>query len=103
MIVEMSDRERRQFELMQQRIDALRRGESPVGPVIADLEALVGALEETPGEWRDSFVEQWSVLETAYAVALDQQQPLPTAADHDVAAALDALDALIAERTAKHA
>ena len=45
MIVEMSDRERRQLELMQQRIDALRSGESPVGPVIADLEALVGELE----------------------------------------------------------
>jgi hypothetical protein len=73
----------------------------PIGPVIADLAGLVDALDETPQEWTDSFVEEWSVLETAYAVALDRQQPMPTAGDHGVAAALVALGALIAERTAK--
>jgi hypothetical protein len=96
----MSDREQRQYALMQQRIDSFRDGQLPIGPVIADLEGLVDALDETPQEWKDSFVEEWSVLEIAYAVALDRQQPMPTAGDHEVAAALDALEALIAERTA---
>jgi hypothetical protein len=95
----VSDREQRQFALMQQRIDGFRDGELSIGPVIADLEGLVHALEETPQEWKASFVEEWSVLEISYAVALDRHQPLPTARDHDIAAALDALDALIAERT----
>jgi hypothetical protein len=84
---------------MQQRIDGFRDGELSIGPVIADLEGLVHALEETPQEWKASFVEEWSVLEISNAVALDRHQPLPTARDHDIAAALDALDALIAERT----
>ena len=85
---------------MRQRIDRFRHGRLPIGPVTADLRGLVDALDETPQKWKDSFVEERSVLEIAYAVALDRQQPSPTARDHDVAAALDALEAPIAERTA---
>jgi hypothetical protein len=98
MTIGESDREQRQYALMKQTLDGFRDGRA-IGPVIADLEGLVHALEMTPQEWTDSFIEQWSVLEIAYAVALDRQQPLPTAADHDIAAALHALDALIAQRT----
>ncbi len=98
----MNDREQRQYALMKETIDAFRRGRS-IGPVIADLESLVDALETTPQEWTNSFIEEWSVLEIAYAVALDRRQPLPTAGDHDIAAALDALDALIAQRAGDHA
>jgi hypothetical protein len=60
---------------------------------------LVHALEATPQEWTD-FIEEWSVLEIAYAVALDGRQPLPTAGDHDIAAALDAL---VAQRVGNRA
>lgn len=98
----MGDREQRQYDLMRETIDAFRAGRS-VGPVIADLEGLVNALEETPQEWKDSFVEEWSVLEIAYATALDRQQPLPTARNHDIAAALEALEALIGERLGSRA
>ena len=94
----MSDREQRQLALMQQRIDGFRAGRLSIGRVIADLEGLVSALEETTREWKHSFIEQWGVLETAYAVALDRQERLPDAGDSDIAAALDGLDALIAER-----
>ncbi len=94
---EASDRELRQYALMKETIDGFRRGRS-IGPVISDLEGLVHALGATPQEWTDSFIEEWSALEIAYAVALDRQQPLPTAGDHDIAAALDALDALITQR-----
>ena len=83
---------------MKETIDGFRRGRS-IGPVIADLEGLVHALEETPQDWKNLFLEQWGVLEIGYAVALDRQQPLPTARDDDIATALDEMDALIAERT----
>jgi hypothetical protein len=78
MMLGMSDREQRQNELMQQRIDSFRDGRLPMGPVIADLGGLVDALDETPQECKDSFIEAWNVLEIAYAVGLDRQQPLPT-------------------------
>ena len=93
-----SDREQRQYALMRETLDGFRRGRS-IGPVIADLEGLLHALEETPQDWKDLFLEQWGVLEIGYAVALDRQQPLPTALDHDIATALDGMDTLIAERT----
>jgi len=102
MMVGISDREQRQYALMQQRIEGFRDGRLSIGTVIADLEGLVSALE-APQEWKDSFIEEWSVLEIAYALALDRQQPLPTAGDHDIAAALDALELLIAERTGNRA
>ena len=92
--MDVSDREQRQYALMKATIDGFRGGRD-IGSVIAVLEALVNALEETPREWKDSFVEEWSVLAIAYAVALDRRQSLPTAGDHDIAAALDSLAALI--------
>ena len=91
----MSDREQRQFPLMQQRIEGFRDGRLSIGTVIGDLEGLASALDETSQEWKDPFIAEWSVLEVAYAVALDRQQPVPTAGDHDVAAALDALELLM--------
>lgn len=95
---EVLDRNQRQYALMQQRIDNFRHGRLSIGPVIADLEGLVHALEDTPQDWKDLFIEEWSVLEVAYAVALDRNQRLPDARDSDIAAALNALDALIRER-----
>ena len=59
MMVCMSDRELRQYALMQQRIDGFRDGQLSIGPVIADLEGLVSALDETRQEWKDSFIEVW--------------------------------------------
>jgi hypothetical protein len=67
--------------LVRQRIDSFRHGRLPIGPVTADLRGLADALDETPQKWKDSFVEERSVLEIAYAVALDRQQPSPTARD----------------------
>ena len=61
---------------------------------------LVHALEATPEDWTASLIEEWSVLEIAYAVALSRQEPLPTAGDHDIAAALDAL---VAQRVGNRA
>ena len=86
---------------------ALRQGTAPVHPHAAEHRRLPErpvidrAGQCRPGRsgeraidaagMRDLFSEEWSVLEVAYAVALDRQQPLPKAGDHDIAAARDAL------------
>ena len=94
----MSERERRQYALMRQRVQDLRAGRRCIGAVVGDLEALVWQLQETPQDWRDRFIEAWSVLEIDYAVALDRGTRMPTAEDGDIAQALDDLDALLDER-----
>ncbi|HEY7859091.1 MAG TPA: hypothetical protein VIC82_11395 [Candidatus Nanopelagicales bacterium] len=81
---------------MRASVAGFRLGDRSIGPTITDLEGLLNALEHAPADWKDRFIEEWSVLEVGYAVALDRQQPLPTAAnDYEVRVALDALDALI--------
>ena len=95
---EVSEREQRQYALVRRRVADLRSGRRSIGVVIGDLEGLVWALEETPEDRRDRYIEAWSGLEIAYAMALDQGAPLPTAQDVDIAQALDDLDALLDER-----
>ncbi|MEP7370492.1 MAG: hypothetical protein ABI662_12605 [Dermatophilaceae bacterium] len=92
------DREEHQYALMGERIDQFRAGEISIAPAIADLEGLLNALEHAADDWRDAFIEEWSVLEVAYAVALDSLEPLPTAADHDIADALSSLERHISQR-----
>ncbi len=84
---------------MWQRLEAFPGGRLAIGPVIAGLEGLVHALEETPQDWKDQVMEEWAVLEIAYAVALDRRTPWPDAHDRDVASALDAMKALLRVRT----
>ena len=93
------DREARQLALMRDRIASFRAGTSSIGSTIADLEGLVNALTIAPESWRDRFVEEWSVLEIAYAVALDRGSSLPTASsDTQIREALGAMDGLLDER-----
>jgi hypothetical protein len=97
---ESAARDERQYALMRDRVAALRSGELYMGKGISDLEGLLHALDQAPEDWKDRFVEEWSVLEIAYAVALDRQQPIPTSAsDHEVREALDAFDGLIDEQS----
>jgi hypothetical protein len=99
---EDAEREKRQLVLMRERVATFRSGASSLGQTIADLEGLVNALSLAPEDWRDRVIEQWSVLEIAYAVALDRQTPLPTAAtDYGIREALDSLDRLVDERDPK--
>jgi hypothetical protein len=90
------ERKARQLALMRERVKQFRAGGIGIGPTIAGLEALLNEMEDAPVEWHDAFLEQWEVLETAYAVALDAQTPLPTASDWDIAEALTNMDELIA-------
>lgn len=95
----VSEREQRQYALMRQRVRDLREGRRDVGVVIGDLEGLLWALEETPEDWRDRFVEAWSELEVSYAVALDAGGSLPSGSDPNIVMALDDLDGLLDERS----
>jgi hypothetical protein len=98
--VEAQEREERQYALMRACLAGFRLGDASIGPTITGLEGLLHQLEHAPEDWKDRFIEEWSVLEIAYAVALDRQQPMPTAAsDYEIREALDAMDALIEERS----
>ncbi len=99
-MTDVSQREQRQYALMRQRVEDFRQGRRDIGRVIIDLEALVWQLQETPEEWRDRFIEAWSVLEIDYALALDGRTSLPTARDGEIAEALNDMDALLDERQA---
>jgi hypothetical protein len=83
---------------MLDRLTRFRSGELSLGPVVNDLEALLYELDLAEEEWRDQFVEAWSLLEIAYAVALDRLQEIPTVRHPDVAEGLLDLDALVQER-----
>jgi hypothetical protein len=91
------EREQRLLAAMRERVCGLRSGALHLGTAIADLEGLLSEVTQRP-DWQDRFVDAWSVLEVAYAVALDRRQPLPTAlTDPGIADALNDLDALLDE------
>jgi len=58
--------------------------------------------DNAPDHWRDAFTEEWSVLEIAYAVALDGLESLPTAIDHDIVEALARLEQLVVQHPNGH-
>lgn len=89
------DRERRQLELMLDRIARFRSGRLSIGPTTNDLEALLNELELADDRWIDEFTEAWSDLEIPYAVALDRMSPLPTIEDVTVRAGVDRLEVLV--------
>lgn len=93
-----SARERRQLHLMLDRLDRFKLGDLGIGPVINDLEALLGELQLAGDAWRQEFIESWSDLEIPYAVALDRLEPIPTAKDETVIAGVDALENLVRAR-----
>lgn len=93
-------REQRQYAPMRDRLAEFRAGRVKIGKVIGDLEGLLYALDGASDAWRESFLEEWSTLEIAYAVALDQLAPLPTAKDPDVATSVTNLEDMVAARLA---
>lgn len=89
------ERDRRQLELMTERIELFRSGSLPLAALISDLEGLLEARTLASAEWIDNFREAWADLEIPYAVALDRLTPIPDARDTTVADGLSALDRLI--------
>ena len=80
-----SDRELRQYRLMEDRLRGFLDGSVKIDKAISDLEGLLYALNETPEEWRRSFQEEWGTLEVFYALALEAEDPeLPDASVPDL-------------------
>jgi hypothetical protein len=67
-----SEREERQLDLMREQLERYRNGEIRLPKLIADLDALIDALEEADPAWRRSLRERWAVFEEVYAVSLDR-------------------------------
>ena len=95
---EANERERRQLDLMLDRLERFRSGDLAIPSVIHDLEALLGQLELVDAAWRDEFVDAWADLEIAYAVALDRHLEIPTAADATVSDAVSTLIGLVRQQ-----
>lgn len=94
-VSEVVERELRQLTLMLDRLNCFRAGDLALGPIVNDLEALLNELGLAEDDWREQFVEAWSALEIAYAVALDRLQEIPTIRDPDVADGVKELDGLV--------
>ena len=62
----------RQYQRMIASIDAYESGQMSLPKLIDNLDALLVCLENMSGEWYDSFMGEWTVLEEVYAVALDR-------------------------------
>jgi len=95
---ETIERERRQLQLMLDRLQRFQAGDLYISHVITDLEALLYELELVDESWRGEFIEAWSDLEIPYAVALDRQTEIPTARDATVGAAVGRLLDLVRGR-----
>ena len=71
-----SERELRQYRLMDDRLRGFLAGTVRLGDEFSDLEGLLYALEETAEKWRRSFHKAWGTLEVFYALALAHGDPV---------------------------
>jgi len=72
MALHFSERDRRQLELLKERLFLYERDEIRLRTLIADLDFLIEAFEGADAAWRESLRKEWSVLEEVNAVALDR-------------------------------
>ena len=71
----MSERERRQYLLMQDKINEFQANKISIGAVVDSLRSLLDNVPEAPPEWRENFMRDWWTLEQVYAFELDQGDP----------------------------
>jgi hypothetical protein len=95
--MEEDERDRRQLDLMRDRLARFRSGELTIGPVINDLYGLHNELRSVDEAWKERFIEARSDLEIPYAVALDRVEPIPTIADGTVAEGVAEMERLVAK------
>lgn len=63
---------RRQYQRMLESIAAYESDRIGLGALISNLEGLLNSLESLPREWRQDFIDRWSILEEVHAFALYQ-------------------------------
>ena len=64
----------RQHQLMTTQLQQYEEGKLGLALLIANLKALLGALESPDESWRDSFRSEWGTLEAVYAMALFRKE-----------------------------
>ncbi|WP_347017215.1 hypothetical protein H2788_06275 [Acinetobacter seifertii] len=64
----------RQYNLMLDMIFEFKKEKIGIKQLILSLKSLCNALESVPESWKNSFNEEWFILETVYALALDRQE-----------------------------
>jgi hypothetical protein len=57
----------RQLKLMLEAIESFRKGNSGIGKLISDLDALVSCLRNTDESWKKAFASNWGKLEDIHA------------------------------------
>src|SRR6478609_5856118 len=72
-VSEMLDSDQRTYVRVLEVLRAFDRQSISLGKVIADLEALLGALSATEEYWKVRMSKHWAVLEDAFADALDKE------------------------------
>jgi hypothetical protein len=70
----MSEFEQRQYLLMQKCLVGFELGNLNLLALINSLRGLINVLEETNQTWKNSFRNEWWILEEVYAVASDREQ-----------------------------
>lgn len=71
----MTEYDCRQLKKMRQQISAFEAQQLGLGPLIADLEFLLNAMESVDKRWRQQVSDQVFILEEIYADALDNSDP----------------------------
>lgn len=68
----MNAYDKRQLNLMTEKINLFKESKLDLGFLIQDLESLMNAFESVDIDWKKSFHSEWWTLEQIYAVALDR-------------------------------
>lgn len=98
----MTNHDLRQYRHMAERLAQFDSEEIGLGPLIADLEALLEALEEPDLSWKARVRTQWEILEEIYAVAREQRmRELPVDYSERVRTAAGRIGALVAGELSK--
>ena len=73
MIIQNSDYDKRQVELIKKQIKFFQQGVIGLGMLISRLESLFSVLENKDVPWRTSFWKGWDSSESVFADVLDEE------------------------------
>jgi len=74
----IKDCNRKQYQIIIERINWFEKGILELTSLIDDLESLQGYLQEVDKKWRSEFYKDWGLLEEIYSVAVVENEPIST-------------------------
>lgn len=72
----MNKKDRHRIESMRKALDSYYAGRLDLNGLISNIEMLQVGLTSISEKWRDTFRQQWGVLEQVYSVAVVRDQPI---------------------------